>query len=97
MKVPKDFVGDPSHPNGVQVFVKDSDWKNQYGTWENIQRSNTWITVTLSPTKEEISGGYTDKGFDPTNITMIGVKFGMGTGSDATYDGPLYVKDIHLY
>ena len=96
VKVPTDFVGDPSHPNGVQVFAKDSDWKSQYGPWKNIQRANTWITVTLSPTKEKIPMGYTDKGFDPTDIIMIGVKFGMGTGSNAKYDGPLYVKDIKL-
>jgi len=96
VKVPNDFADDPSHPNGVQVFVKDSDWKSQYGPWKNIKWANTWITITLSPTTGEIPTGYTEKGFDPTDIIMIGVKFEMGTGSNAKYDGPLYVKDMYL-
>lgn len=96
VKVQKEFVGDPKRPNGVQVFVKDSNWKSQYGPWKNIKSANTWIKITLSPTAGEIPLGYTEKGFDASDIILIGVKFGMGTGSNEEYDGLLYVTNISI-
>ena len=87
VEVPEDFVGEPSIPNGLQVFVKqnDSKWTPQYGDWVNIQHGGEY-EATLTP----IMG----PGFDPQKIIIIGVKFAIGHGSLDTYDGPLYITNV---
>ena len=94
VEVPDAFVGWASNPNGVQVFVKDREWRSQYGGWVNIV-SGGRHEATLSPTTGQTSG-YTETGFDPKRIRIIGVKFAIGTGSSASYDGPLYVTGINV-
>lgn len=80
VSVPEEFDGWESHPNGVQVFVKDADWKSQYGEWINIVRGGMY-KVSLSPT--------TGENFSSTKIIIIGVKFAIGNGSLAKYEDPL--------
>ncbi|MFC1787535.1 NosD domain-containing protein, partial [Halobacteriota archaeon] len=96
VSVPEEFVGWTSRPNGVQVFVKDvfikddkdEEWRNQYGEWVNIEEGGKHH-ASLSPT--------TIADFNSTKIIILGVKFGIGTGSSYTYDGPLYVDNIRIY
>lgn len=95
VEVPNAFDGWESSPNRVQVFVKDHEWRSQYGTWENITKGGKY-KATLSPTTGQIRWGYTEPGFDPTKIRIIGVKFAIGTNSSAIYDGPLYVTKISV-
>ncbi|MCD4785272.1 MAG: cellulase family glycosylhydrolase [Candidatus Eremiobacteraeota bacterium] len=100
VKVPSGFIGNPDSPNGVQAFVKDSNWKSQYSKWENITRIKgklTEYTVSITPITTGIPEGYvTDEGFDPTGIAIIGVKFGIGRNSSHTYKGPLYVTGVEI-
>ncbi len=99
VRVPEEFVGEASRPNGVQVFVKDVNWKNQYGKWVNITRNGKDLefTVTISPTNTNIPDGYTtNDGFDATKIQIIGVKFGIGAGSADTYNGNLYITGMTI-
>lgn len=99
VRVPEEFVGESSRPNGVQVFVKDMNWKNQYGKWVNITRNGKDLefTVTISPTSTNIPDDYTtNDGFDAAKIQIIGVKFGIGAGSADTYDGNLYVTGMTI-
>jgi len=91
--VPKEAIGDPSKPNGVQVFVKDQDWKSEYGTWNNLD--SQWIQISLTPSNEIPRWGYKDEGFDPSRIIAIGVKIGAGGGSTATFKGSIYVDGVN--
>ncbi|MDP2942028.1 MAG: hypothetical protein Q8O36_00725, partial [Candidatus Omnitrophota bacterium] len=81
--------GDNNNPNGIQIFVKDETWKSEYSTWVNIFE-NVWFKVTLIPSTTAPQNGWMDAGFDPTKIISVGVKIGAGTGSTATYNGPIY-------
>ena len=78
--------GNPSCPNGLQVVVKDGNWKSFYGTWHNI-RENQWNYVCTTPGTTAPPGGYMDAGFDPTKIVLLGVKVGAGGCSTAEFSG----------
>jgi hypothetical protein len=82
--------GNPSIPNGLQVFAKSVDaednWWSFYGSWHNIQE-NTWNEVTMTPSTVAPPGGHKDPLFDLTQIVALGVKIGAGTGSTATFTG----------
>jgi hypothetical protein len=94
--VPEHAAGDPEKPNGIQVFVKDQDWKAEYGTWFNLLGyTDKWVPVQLTPSRTAPSNGFMDPGFDPTKIIVVGVKIGTGTNSTATYTGPIYVDGVN--
>jgi len=86
-------------PNGMQPFGKDGDWRCQYGTWENTVSNRTSAT-TYRLTHKFIRGnpfrGYSDEGFDPTKIIVLGMKFAIGDGSQHSYSGPVYIKSINF-
>lgn len=87
-------AGSPDRPNGVQLFVKDQNWRSEYGRWFNLT-SARWILVTLTPLRTTpLRGGYMESGFDPTKIIMVGIKVGAGAGSETPYLGPIYVDAI---
>jgi hypothetical protein len=94
--VPRGAVGDPQKPNGIQVFVKDKDWRSEYGTWWNITpaKVDRWCQVTLTPTRSRDSVASITPGFDPTQIRAVGVKVAIGDGSIAKYKGPIYIDAV---
>lgn len=94
--VPGDAAGDPSKPNGVQVFVKDKSGKNEYGSWFNLldHYTDKWIPTKLTPSKQTPPMGDMDEGFDPSEIIVVGVKIGAGTNSMETYSGLIYVDGV---
>ena len=100
VEIPAGFVGDPNSPNGVQAFVKDVNWKSQYSAWQNITKNKanaTEYTVTIKPSTTDIPVGYiTDSNFDASKIAVIGVKFGIGSNSTSTYQGPLYITGVEI-
>lgn len=83
-------AGDLNHPNGLQIFVKDENWRSEYDTWVNIEEGQ-WNEVTLTPSRQTPHWGFKDAGFDPTHIIMIGVKVGAGSGSRDQFDGAFYL------
>jgi hypothetical protein len=91
--VPEGAYGERNRPNGLQVFAKDSGWRSIYGSWINLQE-NEWNEVVLKIDTNAPSGGYISEGFDPTQIIVIGVKMGTGSGSTATYNGPIYIDGV---
>lgn len=94
--VPGAAAGDPSKPNGVQVFVKDESFKNEYGTWFNLPGyTDRWIPIRLTPSKTPPPDGFMNPGFDPAKIIVVGVKIGAGTNSTTTYSGPIYVDGVN--
>ena len=94
--IPEEALGNPKIPNGVQVFVKDKEWKSEYGTWWNIDPAdvNSWQQITLTPSKSAPPSGYMDSEFDPTQIRVVGVKIAVGDGSVARYRGPIYIDAV---
>lgn len=90
---PRGARGDRSRPNGFQVFVKDKNWKSQYGPWHNVTEEN-WFDISLKVSPFAPMDGYMDDGFDPTQIIAIGVKMGAGGGSTETYNDSVYVDGV---
>ncbi|MDD4957656.1 MAG: cysteine peptidase family C39 domain-containing protein [Candidatus Omnitrophica bacterium] len=74
VKLDDSFEYDPLYPPEIQVFAKDSSWNTQYGTEVVVDSTSSWITISLRPTEENINLGYTDPGFDPTKIVMLGIR-----------------------
>lgn len=95
--VPIRVAGDRKRPNGLQVFVKDTNGKSQYGSWFDLLGSaNKWVRVSLTPSPERPTGGHIDHGFDPTRIAVVGVKIGVGDNSRmAPYRGSIYVDGVN--
>ncbi len=93
---PPSSIGNPSYPNGLQVFVKDDAFKSEYGTWANITVGTTgaWNLITLTPSTNAPAGGYMDAGFNPKKIRMVGLKIGAGSGSTYRYIGPVYLDTV---
>jgi hypothetical protein len=93
--VPADAAGDPSKPNGIQVFVKDQNWKSQYGTRLPLPgHTDEWVLMNLTPSRHTPPMGYMDEEFDPSNIIAVGIKIGASTNSTAAYVGPIYVDGV---
>lgn len=89
---PAQAVGDPEHPNGFQLFVKDEHWRSQYGPWVNAALDE-WTRVELV-VGETSAPGAIDAGFDATLVTTLGLKFSIGGGSNAIYTGPVYIDSV---
>ncbi len=89
--------GQPSQPNGFQLFAKSVDeggnWWSFYGNWQNIQE-NTWNTVTVIPGTVTPPSGYKDPLFDPTRVVALGLKVGAGGGSTATFSGTCWLDNV---
>lgn len=92
---PEDSGGSASHPNGLQLFVKDDNWHSEYGTWVNIEERQ-WNEVTLTPSRQTPHWGAMDEDFDPTRIMMVGVKVAAGSGSTARFDGAFYMDTLEV-
>ena len=99
VKCPQGARGDPDHPNGVQLFVKDQKFRSQLAPWRNIGEripEDQWTQVQLTPSRTNPPGGYTDEGFDPTRIMIVGIKIGVGTDSQVPFEGICYLDFINL-
>ncbi len=70
VEVPQRFVGE------LQAFAKDSQGRSEYGPMSVLVGSaNTGlVTATLTPSTRPPAMGYRDERFDPTSITLIGLK-----------------------
>ncbi|MFH1664832.1 MAG: hypothetical protein ABIA77_01655, partial [Candidatus Omnitrophota bacterium] len=93
-KLDEDFEYDPLFPCNIQVFAKDSNWNTQYGTKVEMEKCSDWIRVSLVPTEGNINFGYTDAGFDPAEIVMIGLSVSEPDGAQEGKDhfGKINIK-----
>lgn len=80
-------VGDKSKPNGLQLFVKDGDWTAQYGPWQDVMEGQ-WTQVSFP------MGAATPE-FDPSQVNAIGLKIASGEGSEAKFQGAIYVDAVN--
>ncbi|MDQ1354900.1 MAG: hypothetical protein QG657_5209 [Acidobacteriota bacterium] len=95
IQIPSGFVGSPSAPNGCQVFAKDTSWRSQSGTWINCLHAGI-VTAKLQPSEADAHDGYTEPGFDPTKIRIIGVKFGINSASTFQFKGQIKITGIEV-
>lgn len=97
VRYPKAAVGNPSFPNGAQVFVKDKNYNGEYGTWLAFDEdlAGKWVELKLKPSKNGADVGFMKPGFDPTKIMMVGIQIAAGGGSTACYSGPIYIDAIN--
>jgi hypothetical protein len=85
--------GATSDPNGFQLFVKDNQWRGEYGTWKNVAEG-TWVQLLLTVSSTQPKDGFVSPGFEPSHIIAIGVKMGAGGNSTTTFHSPIYVDEI---
>jgi len=90
---PYGSYGEEERPNGFQIFVKDENWKGEYGPW-NDAVEDSWVRITLTVSASKPEGGWMAQGFDSKRIVAVGVKMGAGGGSSARYKGPVYVDAV---
>lgn len=87
---------------GLQVFAKDSfngegGPRAEYGDWTrvNLTDADEWIRVLLKPRTFASPNGWIDpRGFDPTTISLIGVKIGVDDSyaeQGIGYIGAIYI------
>jgi mannan endo-1,4-beta-mannosidase len=97
---PSAAMGDSNHPNGVQLFVKDQQFRSQYGSWRNFGYQvplDQWAEIELTPSRTNPPDGYTDSGFDPTHVMMVGIKLGVGSGSQVPFQGTCYLDFVQVH
>lgn len=75
VRLPKEAVGSPQAPNGLQIFLKDSRGRAKYGRWINLTDVPTddWYQLAIDVANEP--WGW-DGGADLTDITEVGIKIG---------------------
>lgn len=96
--LPQEAAGDPSRPNGIQIFFKDNNWRNRYSSWHNIGNppygleTDTWVQIQINCATE--NWAYDEPGFDMTRVRAVGVKIGTGGGSTATFNGYIWIDSF---
>ncbi len=94
--VPQEAVGDPTAPNGIQIFFKDSSWKSKYSSWYSIGGGvvvpGQWSHITVNTATEQ--WGW-DDGCNMSQVRLVGVKIGTGTGSTATFSGYIWIDSVN--
>ncbi|MEO0224883.1 MAG: hypothetical protein ABIL76_07335, partial [candidate division WOR-3 bacterium] len=94
--VPSQAVGDQSAPNGIQIFFKDSAWKSKYSSWYSIGGGTVvpeqWCQITVNTATEQ--WGW-DDGCNLSQVRLVGVKIGTGTGSTATFSGYIWIDSVN--
>lgn len=88
------FEFTPGASPEIEVFAKDQAWRTQYGPAVSIERYDDWVKVSLRPGGDDITLGYTDHGFDPASVTMIGIRlrFGEEAVLGDKFSGTLKIK-----
>lgn len=93
---PAGSCGPDSAPNGLQLFVKDQNWKSFYGSWHNIYwwNKNDWKKVRVIPDTVKPNCGFMESGFDPTKIIALGLKVGANQHSPLYFSGTFYLDSV---
>jgi hypothetical protein len=96
--IPKELVNrtNPSRPNGIQIFLKDSRWRSQYGTWNNISKSG-WMTVSFVPIEDGCPpSGWSERGVEVSVVRLLGIKIAAGGNSTYKGKGTIRIKNVKV-
>ena len=93
--VPATATGNSDASFGVQIFVKDQQYRSEYSDWGAlVNNTDRWIAFTFVPSRKPPQSGRMDEGFDPTQITIMGFKIGTRKNSSASFQSPVWIDDI---
>jgi len=90
-------------PNGVQLFVRsvknegkpNEKWYTQYGKWYDLSdKIGRWFEINLAPSIKTSDEVHSEKGFDPKNVAVIGIKISDKTRSSCSFKGTVFLDDI---
>jgi hypothetical protein len=106
IKLPPEASGHQSFPNGVQLFVKDINYRCQMSQWKNIGEygipTDQWEEITFRPTSSGLNAGYTQENFDPKRIILVGIKIAAGDNTNPTFNtsipfqGTIYIDSFQI-
>ena len=83
-------MGDPEHPNTIQLFVKDEFARSEYAAPVDVL-SGAWFQISLAPSRIKPPGGFMDAGFDPDSVAFVGMRIKAPEGSSQRYRGKVYL------
>lgn len=92
MKSTKNFKGDQNNSNGIQFILrneKNNQWSDQIGDWTKVNDalfSNEGTTIEYLVPSNEIT----------KHVRGLSLKFTIGTGSNANYDGSFIITSVKL-
>jgi hypothetical protein len=89
---PAQAAGPEKHPNGFQLFVKDTNWAGHYGPWVNV-KPEVWTELVLA-VGEDADGSHPNESFAASAVAVIGVKLEVGGGSAEGFTGEVYVDSV---
>lgn len=97
--IPGTLKGDPpTAPNGLQIFLKDSNYFNWYSSFIKVVdtiATNTWYKVQVQVSTTAGSYGFMDENFNPNKIIILGVKIGTaGAATNVNQDDGCYIDSI---
>ncbi|MFN3698965.1 MAG: hypothetical protein ACK4SU_02055 [Dictyoglomus sp.] len=88
--------------NGIQIFVKDSDWSYAAGQWISVSDTNVgkWVELTLDFNNPNWSwsGGGSNGTIEINQIKAIGVKIQMGgqTPAGEALEGYYWLDSVNF-
>lgn len=95
--LPAEASGDPTKPNGIQLFFKDTDFNSKYSSWQNIGTMvhiDQWEQVTVDIATESWAW---DDGCNLSLIGELGIKIATGGGSTENFSGTMLVDNVAWY
>lgn len=85
-------VREPAHPNLAQLFVKDQQWRANYGPAIELVQGG-WQELRLR-VGELDPGQYRHPDFDGHAVTVIGVKIAVGPGATRPHRGVVHLDAV---
>ena len=83
---------------GVQLFVKDVQWKSLYGNYVDLGPSakiGFWFPLTLSPGRgTPPRGGYRDPEFNPREVMAIGLRVDSCGEEGCVLEGNIFIDSV---
>lgn len=89
---PDSALGDPSRPNGFQLFVKDEQYRTLSGDWQNAT-PDEWSKLTVRLPVPGVGGGLLPT-FRPDRVVSVGIRMAIGAGSSALFDGSVHLDSV---
>lgn len=96
--VPAKLKGEfPTAPNGLQVFVKDNNYKSWYSEFIKVGTTiptNSWYKLEIDIDEDEAA--YKDADVDLTKVIILGVKIGTAdSSSNVSAHSAFYIDAIY--
>ena len=83
-------------PGYIDVFVKDTVFRNDFSNGVNISPSMVggWFPLSFVIGSSQ---SYPDTGFDATQVSAIGVRIVLFDGATLNYNGPFFIDSCTIH